>query len=438
MINHSEELKTKIRNREARVAVIGLGYVGLPLAAALAESGLTVLGIDIDTTKVAHITHGESYVQDVPSEQVAELVKAGRLYATTEHGLLAEADAIIICVPTPLSKTRDPDISYIITAADQIAQHFHPGQLIVLESTTYPGTTEEIILPRIARNGHRVGEDFFLAFSPERIDPGNKQYGLRNTPKVLGGMTPACLQVATELYALVVSTLVPVSNTQTAEMVKLLENTFRAVNIGLINEVALMCDRLDIDVWEVIQAASTKPYGFMPFYPGPGLGGHCIPLDPYYLAWKLRMLNYTARFIALAGEVNASMPQHVVGMIVDALNARRLSVNGARILVIGVAYKPNVGDIRESPALDVLHELRERGAVLFYNDPFIAKLDLGDWSLASSELSDAFLNAMDCTVIITPHSTYDWERIAAQARLIIDTRNATGSLAQRPSHIVRL
>jgi len=341
-------------------------------------------------------------------------------------------------VPTPLSKTRDPDISYIITAADQIAQHFHPGQLIVLESTTYPGTTEEIILPRIARNGHRVGEDFFLAFSPERIDPGNKQYGLRNTPKVLGGMTPACLQVATELYALVVSTLVPVSNTQTAEMVKLLENTFRAVNIGLINEVALMCDRLDIDVWEVIQAASTKPYGFMPFYPGPGLGGHCIPLDPYYLAWKLRMLNYTARFIALAGEVNASMPQHVVGMIVDALNARRLSVNGARILVIGVAYKPNVGDIRESPALDVLHELRERGAVLFYNDPFIAKLDLGDWSLASSELSDAFLNAMDCTVIITPHSTYDWERIAAQARLIIDTRNATGSLAQRPSHIVRL
>lgn len=436
--DYSAILHTKIEERSARVCVIGLGYVGLPLAVAFAEEGLTVTGIDIDKGKVASIRRRESYVLDVPSEQLAKQVEKGTLTATDDYATLAEADAVIICVPTPLSKTRDPDISYIIHAADRVQQHFRPGQLVILESTTYPGTTEEILLPRLACGQYEAGKDFFLAFSPERIDPGNRRFNLRNTPKVVGGFTPTCLEIALKLYSLIIERPVPVSDTRTAEMVKLLENTFRAVNIGLINEVALMCDRLDIDVWEVIDAASTKPYGFMPFYPGPGLGGHCIPLDPYYLAWKLRTLNYTARFITLAGEVNSSMPLHVVHLVTDALNDRRLAINGARILIIGVAYKPDVADIRESPALDILHELHVQGALVYYHDPYVPTLDLGDWSLRASELSDALLSAMDCIVIVTPHSSYDWQRIITQSRLIIDTRNATGELGKGQPHVIKL
>jgi UDP-N-acetyl-D-glucosamine dehydrogenase len=434
----TQVLCDKIARREAQVSVIGLGYVGLPLAVAFAQEGLRAVGIDVDATKVERVLRGESYIGDVPSQDVAALVADGRLSATTDYEALRQADAIIICVPTPLSKTRDPDISYIIAAADGVARCFHPGQLIVLESTTYPGTTEEIILPRITRDGYRVGEDFSLAFSPERIDPGNKHYNIRNTPKVIGGITPRCLEVALALYGLIIERLVSVSNTRTAEMTKLLENTFRAVNIGLINEVALMCARLGIDVWEVIAAASTKPYGFMPFYPGPGLGGHCIPLDPYYLSWKLRTLNYNARFIELAGDINASMPHHVVDMVFDALNAQRKAINGSRLLILGVAYKANVADVRESPAIDILRLLHDKGAMLYYHDPYIPCLDLGVVTLSSSDLTDSLLTAMDCVVIVTPHATYDWERIVRLASLVIDTRNATGTLRETYPQIVKL
>lgn len=435
-------LERKIEERNLHLCVIGLGYVGLPVAVAFAQEGLQVTGIDIDREKIATLRAGRSYIADVPDDQVAELVSAGRLRATDNYQVLAKAHATIICVPTPLSKTRDPDISYIICAADQVAEHLQQGQLIVLESTTYPGTTQEVLLPRLARDGYRVGHEFFLAFSPERIDPGNRTYNLRNTPKVLGGSTPTCLRVASALYKLVVKELVPVSDTATAEMVKLLENTFRAVNIGLINEVALMCNRLGIDVWEVIEAASTKPYGFMPFYPGPGLGGHCIPLDPYYLAWKLRTLNYTARFIQLAGEVNASMPDHVVGLVIDALNARRKAVNGSRLLIVGVAYKPNVGDIRESPALDILQKLHAKGAQLYYYDPHVPHIRIGALTMSSSEISDALLSAMDGVVIVTPHEGIDWVRILRNASLVIDTRNATAAaramVGEEGAEVIRL
>jgi UDP-N-acetyl-D-glucosamine dehydrogenase len=438
MTDHEDALLQKIASRQIRVGIVGLGHVGLPLAVAFAEEGLRVSGIDIDASKVKRIAAGESYVGDVSAERVARLVAEGSLSATTDYGVLKDIDAVIICVPTPLSKTRDPDISHIIYAADEIVRHFHPGQLIVLESTTYPGTTEEIILPRLEEKGYRVAQDFSLAFSAERIDPGNEVYGIQNTPKVIGGITPGCLRVATTLYELIVGAMVPVSDTKTAEMVKLLENTFRAVNIGLINEVALMCDRLDIDVWEVIEAASTKPYGFMTFLPGPGLGGHCIPLDPYYLAWKLRTLNYTARFVELAGDINSSMPFHVVSMVESALNDQRQSVNGARILILGAAYKPDVADVRESPAIDILEVLHRKGALLYYHDPLIAHLDLGDFSLSSSELTDPLLSAMDCVVIVTPHSIYDWQNIVQHATLVIDTRNATGPLGNNNAKVTKL
>lgn len=432
------DILEKIARREARVGVVGLGYVGLPLAVALGQEGLHVVGVDVDEGKVQQIRAGQSYIADVPASDVAALVARGKLAATTDYSVLREVDAILICVPTPLSKTRDPDISYIVSAADRIAQLIRPGQLIVLESTTYPGTTEEILFPRLSSDGLRVGEDFYLAFSPERIDPGNKRYNIRNTPKVIGGMTPRCLEVATALYRAIVEQVVPVSNTRTAEMVKLLENTFRAVNIGLINEMALMCARLGISVWEVIEAASTKPYGFMPFYPGPGLGGHCIPLDPYYLSWKLRTLHYTARFIELAGEVNASMPHHVVSLVSDALNARRQAVNGARLLILGVTYKANVADIRESPAIDILRLLGQKGALLYYNDPYIPQLELGTVNLASSELSASLLSAMDCVVIVTAHACYDWAEIVRHASLIVDTRNATGALGAGNPKVIKL
>jgi UDP-N-acetyl-D-glucosamine dehydrogenase len=437
-MDRKQELLTRIANRQACIGIVGLGYVGLPLAVAFAQEGFAVIGVDVDAGKVTQLNQGESYVEDVPSTVLGPLVAAGAIRATTDYTQLAAAEAISICVPTPLRKTKDPDISYIVHAADCLAQFMPPGQgqLIVLESTTYPGTTDEIVLPRFSGDGLEVGRDFFLAFSPERIDPGRTDFTVRTTPKVIGGTTPACLEVAVALYETIVDRPIPVSSTATAEMVKLLENTFRAVNIGLVNEVALMCDRLGLNVWEVVGAAATKPYGFMPFYPGPGLGGHCIPIDPHYLSWKLRTLNYTARFIELAAEVNSHMPDYVVGKVADALNDDRKATNGSRILVLGVAYKRDVGDVRESPALDVIHLLRQRGADVVYHDPFVPSVRLDGYALSSTDLTEEELAAADCAVIVTDHAAFDWSWIAANSRLIVDTRNAIQ--APVAARIVRL
>lgn len=428
-MDRKQQLLEKIAAREAVIGIVGLGYVGLPLAVAFAQEGFKVVGVDVDAGKVASLNRGESYVEDIPSAVLAPLVEEGLIRATTDYAAMAAADAISICVPTPLRKTKDPDISYIVHAADCLATYMPPGQgqLIVLESTTYPGTTDEIVLPRFSQDGFEVGRDFFMAFSPERIDPGRTDYTVRTTPKVIGGVTPDCVEVAVTLYGTVVDQPVPVSSTATAEMVKLLENTFRAVNIGLVNEVALMCDKLGLDVWEVVGAAATKPYGFMPFYPGPGLGGHCIPIDPHYLSWKLRTLNYTARFIELAAEVNSHMPDYVVGKVGDALNSQRKPINGSRILVLGAAYKRDVGDVRESPALDVIHLLRERGADVAYNDPHIPTVRFDGYELSSVELSTETVATADCVVVVTDHAAYDWEWLADHAGLIVDTRNAVKS-----------
>jgi UDP-N-acetyl-D-glucosamine dehydrogenase len=423
-MSRKDDLLAKIKDRSARIGVVGLGYVGLPLVVAFAEAGFHVTGVDVDTEKVAALNRCESYVEDVAEAVLRPLVSGGLVQATTDYAALAAVDAISICVPTPLRKTKDPDISYIIDATNQIARHGGSGKLIILESTTYPGTTDEVILPRLISNGDIVGEDVFIAFSPERIDPGRTDYSVRTTPKVIGGTTPHCLETAVALYETIVDHPVPVSSTAAAEMVKLLENTFRAVNIGLVNEVALMCDKLGLNVWEVVEAAATKPYGFMPFYPGPGLGGHCIPIDPHYLSWKLRTLNYTARFIELAAEVNSHMPDYVVGKVTDALNEECRSVKGSQLLILGVAYKPNVGDVRESPALDVIHLLQARGATVTYHDPFVTDLTHEGISLQSAPLSDQLLQEADCVVIVTHHDITDWSRVAAQARLIVDTRNA--------------
>lgn len=425
-MNTKEKLIDRIENREAEVAVVGLGYVGLPLAVAFAESGFSVVGVDLNPDKVQALSQGHSYVEDVPDEQLAPLVANGRLSASTQYSVLADAEAISICVPTPLRKTGDPDISYIIDATDNVAEWGSTGRLIVLESTTYPGTTEELILPRLIGNGDVVGRDVFLAFSPERIDPGRTDYTIRTTPKVIGGTTPDCLQVAQALYGAIVERLVPVSSTATAEMVKLLENTFRAVNIGLVNEVALMCDKLGLNPWEVVEAAATKPYGFMPFYPGPGLGGHCIPVDPLYLSWKLRTLNYTARFIELASEVNSHMPDHVVGKIANALNDESKPVRGSRILILGVAYKPNVSDLRESPALDIIHLLTELGAKVSFNDPHVDDLSDEGVNIPSVDLDDDVLQGADCVVVVTHHDAFDWQRIGQMANLVVDTRHVMG------------
>jgi UDP-N-acetyl-D-glucosamine dehydrogenase len=419
-----ERLLDRIGSREAAIGIVGMGYVGLPLAVAFAEAGFSVTGLDIDAAKVACLNEGTSYVEDVADHVLAPLVASGKLRATNDYAELREVDAISICVPTPLRKSKDPDISYIIDAADSIARSGGTGKLIVLESTTYPGTTEEVILPRLVQNGDIVGENFFLAFSPERIDPGRTDYSVWTTPKVIGGMTPNCLEIALALYGTIVERPVPVSSPAAAEMVKLLENTFRAVNIGLVNEVALMCDKLDLDVWEIVEAAATKPYGFMPFYPGPGLGGHCIPVDPHYLSWKLRTLNYTARFIELADDVNRHMPDYVVAKVAEALNTDRKAINGSRILVLGVAYKPNVGDVRESPALDILLLLQERGAAVEYHDPYVPDLSEEGIGLRSVSLSAEKLEAADCVVIVTHHDTFNWQAIAAHTSLVVDTRNA--------------
>ncbi len=412
----------KIENKTLRVGVVGMGYVGMPLAVAFAEYGLEVIGIDVDESKVDSLNAGRSYVEDVPDSQLSPLVEQGLLRASADYADLFEVDAISICVPTPLRKTKDPDISYIISATDNIVRHGGRGKLIVLESTTYPGTTEEIILPRLAANGAMVGEDFFLAFSPERIDPGRTDYNMWTTPKVIGGTTPNCVEVAVSLYGTVVQNPVPVSSTQSAEMVKLLENTFRAVNIGLVNEVAIMCDKLGINVWEVIDAAATKPYGFMKFTPGPGLGGHCIPIDPHYLSWKLKTLNYTARFIELADEINRSMPVYVVQKVVDALNEEGKAVKGSEILVLGVAYKPNVSDVRESPALDVITLLQQKGGIVTYCDPFVT--DLSHEGLEVERVEVDAVSSADCVILITNHAAFDYDYIDRHAGLIVDTRNA--------------
>ena len=429
-MNYQTELIEKINTRRARVAVIGLGYVGLPLALVLADAGYAVIGIDIDPRKVDAINRGVSYIEDIASTTLARYTTPTngerRLQATDDFSALASCDAVSICVPTPLGKTGDPDISFIISAADEVARHLRPGMLVVLESTTYPGTTTEVILPRLAGNGDglQAGSDFFLCFSPERVDPGRKDWTTYNTPKVLGGITPACQAVGQALYSSAIQTIVPVSSTEAAEMVKLLENTFRAVNIGLVNEVLLMCDKLGLDAWEVIEAAATKPFGFMKFTPGPGLGGHCIPIDPLYLSWKLKTLDYKARFIELASEINTAMPRYWVQKVQDALNEVGKPVKGSHILVLGVAYKRDVSDLRESPALDIIHLLEEKGAHVCYHDPYVPSFQVESIEMVGISDLTAGLEAADCVVIATDHAGYDWPTVQRRARLLVDTRHA--------------
>lgn len=420
------QLRQKIETRTARVAIIGLGYVGLPLAVVFAEAGHRVIGVDLDQRKIDQLNRGESYIEDIPSERLRPLVTAGNLVATSDYAVLRDCDTASICVPTPLNKTGEPDVSYIISAADAVARHVHPGMLVVLESTTYPGTTTEVLLPRLqdASTGLKVGEDFFLCFSPERVDPGRQDWTTVNTPKVMGGVTPTCLEAGQALYGSAINEVVPVSSTEAAEMVKLLENTFRAVNIGLVNEVLLMSDRLGLDAWEIIEAAATKPFGFMKFTPGPGLGGHCIPIDPLYLSWKLKTLNYNARFIELASEINTNMPRYWTQKVQDILNNVGKAVNGSRILVLGVAYKKNVSDVRESPALDIIHLLQEKGAHVSYHDPFVPDFFHEGLEMTGVVDLDAALASADCVVIATDHAGYDWDNIRDQARLLVDTRRA--------------
>jgi UDP-N-acetyl-D-glucosamine dehydrogenase len=433
-------LLEKIATRRARAGVVGLGYVGLPLAVEFARGGLVTVGIDVDARKVEEIMAGHSYIPDVPTADVATLRQSGRLSATTDFSVIRDLDTVNICVPTPLRKTKDPDMSYVLAAGEQIAAHLHPGLLVVLESTTYPGTTAELLQPMLASSGLVAGRDFFLAFSPERVDPANPRFTTRNTPKVVGGTTPECGRLAAALYGTAVDTIVPVSSTRVAEMVKLLENTFRAVNIGLVNELALMCDRMGIDVWEVVDAAKTKPFGFMPFYPGPGLGGHCIPIDPFYLSWKAKEAGFEARFIELAGHGNGAMPHYVADKVGEALNTRRMAVNGSSILVLGIAYKKDIDDIRESPALDVMHVLQARGAAVTYSDPHAPALRACDWpgrtDLTSVDLTPDELIRHDCVVILTNHAAFDYGMVTTSARLIVDTRNALG--AEAGAHVFRL
>ncbi len=432
------DLKEKIQNKKAVVAIIGQGYVGLPLAVAFASVGFKTYGLDYDKKRVAHINRGISDIDDVSNETLRPLVLSKTLMATGRYDILKKSDCIAICVPTPLSKTKDPDVSYILSAVEGVKKYLHRDQLVVLESTTYPGTTFELILPLLESTGLKAGSDFYLAFSPERVDPGNSLYNTRNTPRIVGGITPACTKVATLFYEQIVERAVPVSSTQSAEMVKLLENTFRSVNIGLVNEVALMCDRLGIDVWEIIDAAATKPFGFMPFYPGPGLGGHCIPIDPHYLSWKLKSLNYYARFIELAGDINSHMPEYVVLRITRALNDRQKSLKSSKILVMGVAYKKDIQDVRESPSLDVIKLLDKAGAVVSYNDPHVPNVELDGFSLRSVAITLGRVKKADACIILTNHSSYDYPWLAANARLIVDTRNAMGSLAKKFKNIVKL
>ena len=418
------EILDKIRERKARTGVIGLGYVGLPLAIEFAHAGFHAVGIDVDQRKVDAINGGTSYIVDTGSEEVASLVATGRLKATSDFKVIEQLDSINICVPTPLRKTKDPDMTFILAAVAEIKKYLQPGQLIILESTTYPGTTEEVVLPALEESGLRVGEDFFLAFSPERIDPGNKQFNTRNIPKVVGGVTARCTQVAKTLYEQSIETVVPVSSTRVAEMVKLLENTFRSVNIGLVNELALMSAKLGINVWEVIDAAATKPFGFMPFYPGPGLGGHCIPIDPFYLGWKAKMNGFEPRFIELAGQINEAMPKFVVDKVTDALNNDGKAVRNAKVHVLGVAYKKDVNDVRESPSLHVMKMLMDKGAVLTYSDPFVPEVREEGMNLKGIPVREALESGVDCVVLLTDHTGFNYSEIVHLAPLIVDTRNA--------------
>ncbi|MGH7651525.1 MAG: nucleotide sugar dehydrogenase [Gemmatimonadaceae bacterium] len=433
-----DQLLAKIENRSACVGIVGLGYVGLPLAVEFAKAGFRVIGYDVSNRVCEQLMNGKSHIQDVPNSELAPLVKSGKFTATTDEKRLFETDAISIAVPTPLGKTRDPDMSYVIGAAEAIGRNCHPGLVIVLESTTYPGTTRELMQPMLEEGGLKVGEDVFLAFSPERVDPGNKKWTTKNTPKVVGGITAACTEVASALYSSCLESIVPVSSTETAELVKLLENTFRAVNIGLVNEMAIVCDKLGVDVWEVIDAATTKPFGFMKFTPGPGIGGHCIPLDPHYLAWKMRTLNYKTRFIDLASEINSEMPAVVVRKVAQALNQDRKSVNGSRVLVLGVAYKKDISDMRESPALDVIRLLEDQGADVAYHDAHVLSYREDGHERTSVALTDAELKKSDAVVIVTDHSDVDYQRIVDLAQVVVDTRNATAKLTTGKGRIVSL
>lgn len=431
-------LREKIETRAARVSVIGLGYVGLSLAVELAKSGMIVRGIDLDLERVALLNRGESYLVDVPADTLAPLVASGRLSGSTAFDEAANADALIICVPTPLRKSKEPDISYILSALESLLPHLRAGQLMILESTTYPGTTEEVVLPRLEAGGFVIGTDFFLAFSPERVDPGNKRFTTATIPKVVGGVSPACTQLAAALYRQVTATVFEVSSPRVAETAKLLENTFRSVNIALANELAFACRKIGVDPWEVIEAAATKPFGFMPFYPGPGIGGHCIPVDPLYLSWKVRLTGYEAQFIALADQVNRAMPEHVVALLSEALNDRGRALRGSSVLVMGVTYKADVNDIRESPALEILEMLERKGAQISYADPFTPQLAIGGLKLTAVDPTPETIAAANCVLILTSHSSFDYAAVAEHAALVVDTRNALKAYRQNRSSIVTL
>lgn len=436
MAQESKQLSEKIRDKTARVGIIGMGYVGLPLAVEFANAGFNVTGLDVDAERIGILKSGRSYIPDVPSEAVLDLIKKGRFNPTTDPGLLKTMDTITICVPTPLRKTKDPDLSFVMNSVEGIRRSLRAGQLIILESTTYPGTTDEMILPVLEETGLKVGKDFFLAFSPERVDPGNKQYNTRNTPKIVGGVTPDCTRLACLLYEQAVEKVIPVSSTRVAETVKLLENTFRSVNIGLVNEIALMSYKLGINVWEVIDAAATKPFGFLPFYPGPGIGGHCIPIDPFYLSWKARQSGFEARFIDLAGQINSRMPEYVVEKITEALNHHGKCLKGSRMLIVGVAYKKDINDVRESPALDIISLLIRRGVQITYHDPFVPALQIEGAEQRSKDLTRETLEGQDCVVIVTNHTDLDYANIVKSSKLIMDTRNALKGF--NGSHIIGL
>jgi len=431
-----KQLEDKIRNKTARIGIIGMGYVGLPLAVEFGKAGFDVTGLDVDAERIQTLKSGKSYIPDVATSDVQSLVAAGRFHVTTDSEILKELDTVTICVPTPLRKTKDPDLSFVMASIEVILRYLHSGQLVVLESTTYPGTTDEMVLPLLKKSGLKVGRDFFLAFSPERVDPGNIRYTTKNTPKIVGGVTPVCTQLARTLYEQAVETVVPVSSTKVAETVKLLENTFRSVNIAMVNEMALMCHRLGINVWEVIDAAATKPFGFLPFYPGPGIGGHCIPIDPFYLSWKVRQHGFEPRFIELAGQINARMPEYVVEKIVEALNRNKKCLNGSKMLVVGVAYKKDINDVRESPALDIISLLMRQGVEISYHDPFVPVLQMDELEQRSKELTQELLESQDCVVIVANHGALDYKKIVKSSKLIMDTRNALKGI--NGTHIVRL
>jgi len=424
MINN---LKSKITDKSANIGIIGLGYVGLPLAVEFGKTGFSVTGFDNDEAKVSSIGKGDSYISDVSSKDIKDLVSSKKLMATLDKALLNKMDVIIICVPTPLRKTKEPDISFILQAAEDINANLRKGQLVILESTTYPGTTEEVIFPKLGGNGLKVGKDIFIAFSPERVDPGNKKYKTKDIPKVVGGISETCTELSRLLYSQIVNDVITVSNTRAAEMVKLLENTFRAVNIGLINELALMCNKMNLDIWEIIEAAKTKPFGFMPFYPGPGLGGHCLPCDPIYLSWKARSHGFEAKLIELAAEINSSMPHYVVDKIIEALNVKKKALKGSRILVLGVTYKKDITDVRESPASTIINSLLQKEAKVEYHDPLVPVFNIEGLSLSSAKLTKETLNSVDCVVIVTDHSGIDYKFIVDNSNLIVDTRNALSS-----------